>query len=328
MERVALALLLGSSLAGSHAEAQTGTEGSAAFEEARQHFELGLQLMENENWDGALVEFQRSIEVHPTRSSLFNAGMCLKALYRYVEAVRTFERWQSDFGTAASEDERLRVAAAIEGVQGFIGQVSVSVNVAGAAVTLDGEAVGTSPLSGPVPVGVGHHVAEARFEGREPTREEVAVGARERVTVALQIAPAAESGPAPVPEAPVAEEEEGGTSPAWFWTAAATAAALGIGGAVTGGLALGKQDAFDDAASRCQAGDPQACEDGRSIGSDGDALELATNVLLPVAGALAVTAIVLALFTDFGDETADDAGVEIIAGPSPTGVTLDVVVPF
>jgi hypothetical protein len=161
----------------------------ASREEARSHFERGLLLMEHENWEAALVEFSRSFELHPTRSALFNVGMCQKALFRYGTAALTFRRWLTEYGGGASAEEREAVEAAYAEVRSLLGNLAVSVSVNGAEVAVDGRPVGTSPLPGPVEVAVGPHRVEAALDGYRTAREETTVAAGQDVAVALTLVP-------------------------------------------------------------------------------------------------------------------------------------------
>jgi hypothetical protein len=89
----------------------------------------------------------------------------------------------------------------------------------------------------------------------------------------------------------------GGVSQAWFWTSLAGALALGGGALGTGLYGRTLYDEFHDPGT--------TRERQAEIEPTGSALMITTDVLTAVAGALAVTAGVLAFFTDFGDEAVD-----------------------
>jgi hypothetical protein len=285
-------------------------------EEAREHFERGVGLMENENWDAALFEFERSLEIHPTRSALFNAGQCLKALHRYVNAIELLQRWMERHAGTAPAEETATVTAALQEMQQYVGELSVTVAVPGAQVLLDGGVLGTAPLDGPVAVDAGRHVLEATSEGYVPARTEVLVPGSERleVTLALEPVPAPveprtpdvppiDRTPASTPDVPLVGAptgEDSGLDAAGFWSTASTAVALGIGAAVTGGLTVAAEDDLLAAKERCDGGDRTACADGPGLIDSYDTLRWTTNGLIFGAAALAVTATILAFFTDFG----------------------------
>lgn len=303
--------------------------------EAQRHFELGLTLMQSGQWDGALVEFNLSLTLFRTRSALFNRAMCLRQLNRPVEALATLGEWREEFAGVAREEERRAVDEAEGDVRQYLGEIVVLVNVSGATITIDGELAGRTPLDDPVPVAVGHHEVEATSEGYEPARATVAVGSRESASVDLTLTPvAADRRPEVANGSAVVGGDDAGLSSAWFWAAAGTAVALGLGGAVTGALVLAAEDDYATVRDACAAGDRQACAAGPGIVDDYDDYQLATNVLLFSAGAFAATALVLGLLTDWGGEESAPTGAVVtaapVAGPSggAAGFAVGLRVPF
>ncbi|MBN1773705.1 MAG: PEGA domain-containing protein [Deltaproteobacteria bacterium] len=307
--------------------------------EARALFERGTALMQNENWAVARVELARSFALYPTRSALFNLAMCNKALHEYVAALRRFEEWQEWYRDQATEEERQRVAAAMDQLRQFLATLLVTTEPPGATVRVDDEEAGTTPLASPVVVGAGTHIVEASLDGHATARTEVLVAPLDEIEVPLRLEPEPVAGVAGAATAAAgAGPGSGGdpspssdVSPVWFWTAAGTAAAMGIGGAVAGGLVLDKQADLGPLEDQCRAGDRDACDRGLALLSEHDDAQLAANVLLFGAGAFAVTALVLAFFTDFdfGDDEAPP--LEMTAGPagldasgSPTGFVVGV----
>ena len=336
---LSLALLASASPPVLAQEQPAGADADAARDEAHERFNLGLALMENENWEAARLEFERSLELFPTRSALFNLGMCQKALHRYLQALETFEGWLAAYAESAPAQEHATIEEAIAELRSFVGELVVIAEPPGAQVAVDGAPVGVTPLDSPVPVEVGIHTVEVTAAGHEGALRQITVISRQRVEVAVELIPRTPAepvppeGPGPVEPAetltgsgPTPEEsgggeagggdEAGGMSSAWFWTAASAAAAAGIAGAVTGSMALVRDGDFADAVSHCQAGEHAACRDGRAIASECDDWELATNVLLPAAGAFAAAALVLVFFTEFGGGAVEEPPAAVFAGPT------------
>ena len=272
--------------------------------------------MQNENWEVALVEFQRSLDLYPTRSALFNLAMCEKALHRYRAALGHFELWQERYAGVAPEDERELVARTIEELRQFVGFLVVSSDPPGASVRVDGEEVGTTPFSAPASLDAERHVVEVALDGHRPLRQEILVSPLETVTLDLTLEPLAETPPDVVaPEVPPPAGHTGeGLHPAWFWTTASAAVALGIGGAVAGAIAIDTRSELDDLATSCRGGDRSACDDGRARVDDLDVAETATNALLFSAAGIAVAAVVLVFFTEFGD--GEEPPVSAVLAPS------------
>jgi len=311
------------------ASAAAQTESNAtAREEARAIFERANVLMENENWEVALAEFQRSFDLYPTRSALFNLAMCEKALHRYRAALGHFADWQTRHGDAAPDAERESVARTIDEIRQLVGFLVVSSSPSGASVLVDDERIGTTPLSDPAPLDAVRHVVEVSLDGHVPIRQEILVTPLETVTLDLTLEAIAEAPPdVSVPEMPPpVEETDEGLDSAWFWATASTAVALGIGGAVAGGIAIDTRADLDDLASRCRDGDRASCDDGRSRVDDLDAAETATNALLFSAAGVAIAAVVLVFFTDFGGDEEPPVSAGIAPATAPDGDTTGATV--
>lgn len=90
---------------------------------------------------------------------------------------------------------------------------------------------------------------------------------------------------------------------------------------MTGAMTLVEKNAFEDAVTRCQGGNLAACAEGNGTADRHDAYRLATNVLLPVAGAAAATALVLFFFTEFGGDETPPATVGLDAGAGTFGLS-------
>ncbi|MBI5486707.1 MAG: PEGA domain-containing protein [Deltaproteobacteria bacterium] len=294
----------------------TSQEDEAAHAEARQHFDAGVELMRIDDWDGALAEFARSLELYPTRSALFNLGMCRKALHEYRTAIAVFDEWQARYGVTAPLDEVEAVAAAMRELRRYLGTVSLTVQPAGTELLVDHQLVGVAPLPAALPLEVGRHTVEARREGYETQTAEVVVASGEEQAVVLLLEPVPPAvAPPPAGEPPL--ESSSGVEPTWFWVAAGSALALGIGSAITGVMVGQSTDDFYAALSPCQGGDVLACAAGLNAADDHDAYQEATWVMLPTAIAAAVASAVLAFYTDWaavGSEAPSSVGV--MAGPT------------
>jgi hypothetical protein len=120
-----------------------------------------------------------------------------------------------------------------------------------------------------------------------------------------------------------------GVDQVWFWTCLGVAVAAGVAGGVTGGLVLDRKDAFDDAVGVWRDNPtPEYEADARAIAAEHDDFRLATNVLLPVAGAFAAAALVLAFLTDFGGDDAEAPEVTAAPSVSPDGAGFGLWVRF
>ncbi|MFH1438648.1 MAG: PEGA domain-containing protein [Pseudomonadota bacterium] len=144
-------------------------------EEAKMHFEKGVILVGQENWEAALIEFEESLERYPTQGAALNRAMCLKALHRYEDALEAFEGYLEQYAKVLDEERRGEAQKNIEEINALIGTIEVHVNIDGAAVFVDGEEKGTSPLKGKLGVGPGFHNVRVEAKGYIPDDRDVKI---------------------------------------------------------------------------------------------------------------------------------------------------------
>src|SRR5215813_13551474 len=70
--------------------------GGDDLEGAKKHFQQGVALYNEGNYNSALVEFQAAYKSHPTAGVLYNIGLTLKALFRYGEAIESLQKYMAD----------------------------------------------------------------------------------------------------------------------------------------------------------------------------------------------------------------------------------------
>lgn len=174
---------------------------------AREHFNKGVPLMQAEQWDAALVEFNASIEQLPTKNARKNAAECLKQLGRFAEALDEYELLLKEFGPQLSPQDKDLVAKAVEGLTNVTGFIVVESSEAGATVVVDSKTRGTTPLPGPIRIGQGTHTIRVSKEGYVPFETTTPVLGKQTVTVAAKLATVARAGSLTVIEETGAEAE-------------------------------------------------------------------------------------------------------------------------
>jgi len=225
----------------------------ASRAEASRRFDEGVRLLRDRDWAGALASFEASRAIRPTPSVLFNIAGCQRALRRFAEARRTYQRFLV-IGTRP--DQRDEATRAIDELAAEVATMTIASNVEGAELLLDGRPVAAQPVD--LDVG-SEHAVEARREGYRSAHETVRPAAAGPFTVRLAlepVAPAAElrvsvPSPDPIPPAPVGDpappppppRSEGGS--ALPWILAGTAVVLA--GAAVGGFFLFSGDEVPDA---------------------------------------------------------------------------------
>ena len=183
-----------------------------------------------------------------------------------AEATAGDERWSEPVTVRASQTSEARAA-----LSGPTGAATVTSNVVGALVSLDGAERGFTPQVLP-DIAVGEHELEVRAEGMRTYRGPLSVAEDDRswITVDLSV------------------EGGSGVEPA-TWAFSGLTLAAAISAAVTTGFAV---DAY---ARFVAARDSNAVV--TSIVEESNQLNIASDVLWVTAGALAVTAIILLIAT-------------------------------
>jgi tetratricopeptide (TPR) repeat protein len=296
------------------AAAQAAADAQALFDE-------GVAATQSGDFAAALRAFQAAYHLDPQPDTLYNIGMCHKALGELPAAANAFREYVARAGDQMTPEERTEFDALLMDLVPQIGRITFELNEAGASVTVDGGAVDAGALGGWLAVEPGPHTVAAERDGYSPASTVLDVAAGSTAQARLVLTPV---------ENPVQPTENEGLSQTWFWIAAGAAGAFAIGGAIAGGLEQSAESDFTDAADRCNAGNDAACSEARSIYSDVEDRANATTALLVVAGAAAAAAVTLIFFTDFGGESPPPVavGVAPIAGNGASGALVDATLRF
>ena len=180
-----LALLAPSSL---HAQVVAPTP--AELEEARAHYERGLAIFDEAQFESqftaAMAEFEAAYRLSHRPAMLFNIAQLHSRLGHAVEAVDTFTQYLAEAGEIDAE-RRAVVESELALQQTRVGGVDIEVAYEGAIVVIDGVSVGTTPFEAPIRVSAGDHIVEVRVPGEvtEPQRIRVAGGATVRVNASV-----------------------------------------------------------------------------------------------------------------------------------------------
>lgn len=166
-------------------------------ERARVHYERGLQLFNEENYDAALFEFERAYELAPSYKILYNMGRIQRQQNNYAAALRSYARFLKEGGTTIPEDRRAEVEKEIAILKPRTAEITVIVNVDGADVntddipvctaTIESTCVGKSPLASPVIVNPGRHKVTAVKTGYASATSLISVVGSDKITVKLSL---------------------------------------------------------------------------------------------------------------------------------------------
>jgi len=152
--------------------------------EARRHFDRAVELVDDGQLEGALVEFQRSYDLTHHFAVLYNIGQVLVSLARPVEAFDAYQRYLSE-GRDIPAARRAEVEKEMARQKARIATLEIRGLPDGASVHVDGWDIGTAPVRGLLRVGVGKHVVAATAQGYEPGTSELTVAGEDYKVVNL-----------------------------------------------------------------------------------------------------------------------------------------------
>jgi hypothetical protein len=167
-------------------------EDEATKNEAKQHFERGLELLSEEAYDAAYAEFSLSRKLFPTKAATKNAGICLRRLKRYDEALDMFEAMAAF--TTLNEHDRAFADKEIASLRAFVGTLQANGGEAGAVIAIDGRERGTLPLSKPLRVSAGSHVVRVFKSGYAPFEKSVEIVGGQNLALSVSLQALAQSG--------------------------------------------------------------------------------------------------------------------------------------
>ncbi len=217
---VALAALLSTSTV-AHAQVPPRNQ-KQKLEEALPHFQKGVELYDENDFSGALIEFKRAYDIAQDYHVLFNIAQTAYQVQNYAAALDAFQRYLDGAGSGIDRKRKSYVEGEIAKLKGRVAQVRVTVNVANADVLVDDEKVGTSPLDKPLVVSQGKRKITANVSGKPPVTKTIEIAGGDSTSVVLEVE--SEAPPPPPPPPPLAVETRR-RIPWWSW-------------GVTGGLAV------------------------------------------------------------------------------------------
>jgi hypothetical protein len=234
--------LLVAMFAAAPAVAQTKPAAAGDVDEARQRFQRGVELYKEGSFDAALAEFNKAYELAPNYRVLFNMAQVQTERHDYVAALKDFEKYLEQGGAEITAERREQVNKEIAALKGRVAELTITADVVGAELLVDGVSVGTLPLSEPVRVSVGVRQLQVKKPGYETSTrtETIAGGENSHFDFQLQAIPVSTATPTVVTTPPVfsqtkdsetvASDEHSSNVPFWVTLTSTT---LLTGGAVT-----------------------------------------------------------------------------------------------
>jgi hypothetical protein len=291
-------------------------EENAAKKEAEERFKKGLMFVDEGDCKKAIVEFREAYKSYQVPVILYNMALCYDEMHEYAEAMKHYKEYL-ETSKKLSDSQVAQIKERMDKLQKYLGTLMVTANVEGALVLLDGEELGTTPLS-EIYMETGDHEIVVQKEGYPDFKDSVTVVSGKQATVNVTF----KTGP---PEAAGQGEEAAGgegTLPgsgepggkkkklpraAFYGTLGATLA-LTVGAAVVGGLNLSNRNEFEDGKAEATP-DMQKLQD---LKDKGDTYNVVFLTLTGIAGAALIATIVVGVFTDFKKGTKEKPAVAFV----------------
>jgi hypothetical protein len=215
-------------------------DGDRAREQAQAAVSQGNQLVDKDDYAGALAAYRKALALYPSSKIYFNVGQAERGLGHSVEAAEAFERFLAESGDSA-DTLRAEAQQYLTALQEKVGHLSLSCSVTGARVLVDGQPRGETPLPRPLVLLAGERLVRVERAGFAAREQRVAVPAGGDASLALTLEPPPVVVVPPSQAAFVTQPapEEPARPPIyrrwWFWPAAAAVVVVAAG-AVTYGI--------------------------------------------------------------------------------------------
>ncbi len=160
-------------------------------------FAQGNEAFDKGQLDEAYSIYQQAWALKRTYDIAGNLGQVELKLGKFRDAAEHLDFTLRLFPPTGKSEPREAIRRAFEAARKEVGALSLRVNVQGAAVSIDGKAIGLSPFEATVFVDPGTRVIEATLEAHLPTRISIEIGKDERREVTLSLTPRAQPPPPP-----------------------------------------------------------------------------------------------------------------------------------
>jgi len=213
--------------------------------QSRALFTSGAAALDDGRPSDALRAFESAYALFPHYATLYNIGLCERALGHPLEASTSFRKFLDDGGDAIAAEQRATAERLLRESEARVAVVRFTAPPS-ARLVLDGRAIeGASARLDP-----GSHVVEGSADGYAPRRVSFDADAGGRPVIDLGLARASEPRPvAPAKDAAATPPDGESRSDAKVWVSAGIAGAALMTGVVCGVIALGDSHVYNDPAT-------------------------------------------------------------------------------
>jgi hypothetical protein len=136
-------------------------EAESLTETARTQFAHGVELADRGDYQGALQAFSDAYSTSPNIAVLYNIGQAQISLGRPLEAAETLSRYLREGQDGVPPQRRRQVEEQLRLLESFQVALELSSDAANLAISIDGQAVGRTPLPAPIRLTPGTHTLTA-----------------------------------------------------------------------------------------------------------------------------------------------------------------------
>jgi len=156
---------------------------------AAELYEMGNKLFDEQKWAEAEAAYQAAWDLRKSFDLAGNLADVEMQLGQNRDAAEHFQYAYENFPTGGKPEVREALGKRLEEVKKLVGIVTITTNIGGAKLFVDGKMVGQAPLSQPIYVDPGQRVIEARLEGYDDALRTINVEKAQTQDVSLVLAP-------------------------------------------------------------------------------------------------------------------------------------------
>jgi len=297
--------------------ASTTLDASARVQRAQSHFQRGVELYEERDYDGALAEFSRAHELVPNYRVLYNLAQTQVERHDYVDAIRLFSEYLEQGGQEIPAARREATELERESLLARVASVQIESNVDGAELWVGGRSRGVVPREHALRLNAGIAVLRLEKPGHAPVSRQLSIVGGDSVRLRVRLEPSApgDAGAAAAQREPRAA---GGGARTALWLSAGASTLL-AGATTTFAVLATRANAELDRELRRYHGDTARLDDTRA--------RVRTHAALAdgfgVATLVGLGATLYFALSGAEEEARSAARVRVLVGRSGVGVRTD-----
>jgi hypothetical protein len=161
---------------------------------AKTYLAAGDKAAKAKDWAIAAAQYQASFDASPSAQALDGLAGAEYELKLAGEAYESYDRFLKDYAGAMGNTVKHRAETRLKELAALTGFISIRVNEAGADVSLDGKAIGQSPVAALIRVSAGAHKVDVSKAGFAAATKTPNVTANGKEIVDVQLAREATTG--------------------------------------------------------------------------------------------------------------------------------------